>query len=148
MKKIISLLAISFVIFFISCNKNNNIADNYIKNIKYINGYWEISKVIKNGQVIKNYDFNGTVDFYFLDDKNQGYRKKVKPIINGSFDISMHQMVLKIKEDKKNLYLVYGENEDYSETLIKLDSMILITKNNDGRIFEYKRFYPKNYLNE
>ncbi len=148
MKKIISLLAISFVIFFISCNKNNNIADNYIKNIKYINGYWEISKVIKNGQVIKNYDFNGTVDFYFLDDKNQGYRKKVKPIINGSFDISMHQMVLKIKEDKKNLYLVYGENEEYSETLIKLDSMILITKNNDGRIFEYKRFYPKNYLNE
>jgi len=136
------------VIFFISCNKNNNIADNYIKNIKYINGYWEISKVIKNGQVIKNYDFNGTVDFYFLDDKNQGYRKKVKPIINGSFDISMHQMVLKIKEDKKNLYLVYGENEEYSETLIKLDSMILITKNNDGRIFEYKRFYPKNYLNE
>tara|TARA_B100000900_G_C20563628_1_gene710021 strand:- start:993 stop:1439 length:447 start_codon:yes stop_codon:yes gene_type:complete len=148
LKKIISLLAISFVIFFISCNKNNNIADNYIKNIKYINGYWEISKVIKNGQVIKNYDFNGTVDFYFLDDKNQGYRKKVKPIINGSFDISMHQMVLKIKEDKKNLYLVYGENEEYSETLIKLDSMILITKNNDGRIFEYKRFYPKNYLNE
>ena len=136
------------MIFFISCNKNNNIADNYIKNIKYINGYWEISKVIKNGQVIKNYDFNGTVDFYFLDDKNQGYRKKVKPIINGSFDISMHQMVLKIKEDKKNLYLVYGENEEYSETLIKLDSMILITKNNDGRIFEYKRFYPKNYLNE
>ena len=136
------------MIFFISCNKNNNIADNYIKNIKYINGYWEISKVIKNGQVIKNYDFNGTVDFYFLDDKNQGYRKKVKPIINGSFDISMHQMVLTIKEDKKNLYLVYGENEEYSETLIKLDSMILITKNNDGRIFEYKRFYPKNYLNE
>ena len=136
------------MIFFISCNKNNNIADNYIKNIKYINGYWEISKVIKNGQVIKNYDFNGTVDFYFLDDKNQGYRKKVKPIINGSFDISMHQMVLKIKEDNKNLYLVYGENEDYSETLIKLDSMSLITKNNDGRIFEYKRFYPKNYLNE
>ena len=148
MKKIISLLAISFVIFFISCNKNNNIADNYIKNIKYINGYWEISKVIKSGQVIKNYDFNGTVDFFFLDDKNQGYRKKVKPIINGSFDISMHQMVLKIKEDNKNLYLVYGENEDYSETLIKLDSMSLITKNNDGRIFEYKRFYPKNYLNE
>ena len=136
------------MIFFISCNKNNNIADNYIKNIKYINGYWEISKVIKNGQVIKNYDFNGTVDFYFLDDKNQGYRKKVKPIINGSFDISMHQMVLTIKEDKKNLYLVYGENEEYSETLIKLDSMILITKNNDGRVFEYKRFYPKNYLNE
>tara|TARA_B100001109_G_scaffold2337_2_gene1889 strand:+ start:586 stop:1032 length:447 start_codon:yes stop_codon:yes gene_type:complete len=148
LKKIISLLAISFVIFFISCNKNNNIADNYIKNIKYINGYWEISKVIKSGQVIKNYDFNGTVDFFFLDDKNQGYRKKVKPIINGSFDISMHQMVLKIKEDNKNLYLVYGENEDYSETLIKLDSMSLITKNNDGRIFEYKRFYPKNYLNE
>ena len=148
MKKIISLLAISFVIFFISCNKNNNIADNYIKNIKYINGYWEISKVIKSGQVIKNYDFNGTVDFFFLDDKNQGYRKKVKPIINGSFDISMHQMVLKIKEDNKNLYLVYGENEEYSETLIKLDSMSLITKNNDGRIFEYKRFYPKNYLNE
>ena len=136
------------MIFFISCNKNNNIADNYIKNIKYINGYWEISKVIKSGQVIKNYDFNGTVDFFFLDDKNQGYRKKVKPIINGSFDISMHQMVLKIKEDKKNLYLVYGENEEYSETLIKLDSMILITKNNDGRVFEYKRFYPKNYLNE
>jgi len=148
LKKIISLLSISFVIFFISCNKNNNIADNYIKNIKYINGYWEISKVIKSGQVIKNYDFNGTVDFFFLDDKNQGYRKKVKPIINGSFDISMHQMVLKIKEDNKNLYLVYGENEDYSETLIKLDSMSLITKNNDGRIFEYKRFYPKNYLNE
>tara|TARA_B100001939_G_scaffold195221_1_gene167957 strand:+ start:8890 stop:9336 length:447 start_codon:yes stop_codon:yes gene_type:complete len=148
LKKITSLLAITSLIFFISCNKTNNIADNNIKNIKYLNGYWEISKVTKNSQVIKNYDFNGTVDFYFLDDKNQGYRKKVKPRINGSFEITMHQMMVKIKEDKKNLYLVYGKNEEYSETLVKLDSSILITKNNDGRVFEYKRFYPKNFLNE
>ena len=56
--------------------------------------------------------------------------------------------MVKIKEDKKNLYLVYGKNEEYSETLVKLDSSILITKNNDGRVFEYKRFYPKNFLNE
>ena len=44
-----------------------------------MNGYWEINSVMIEGKEIKNYPFSGTIDYFILDEKNKGFRKKVKP---------------------------------------------------------------------
>ena len=47
-----------------------------------------------------------------------------------------------------SIKLVYGQDENFTESVFKIDSMSLIIKNLEGFTYEYKRFYPKNYLNE
>jgi len=123
-----------------SCNES--------RDIKYLSGYWEISSVSVSGKELKNYPFSGTIDYFILDEKNNGYRKKVKPRLDGNFDITMHEIQFKINKQKNDIYLVYGKGENFKEKLVKLDSMKLILRNTDGLIYEYKRFYPKNFLDE
>tara|TARA_B100000575_G_scaffold171881_1_gene137688 strand:- start:1828 stop:2205 length:378 start_codon:yes stop_codon:yes gene_type:complete len=123
-----------------SCNES--------RDIKYLSGYWEISSVSVSGKELKNYPFSGTIDYFILDEKNNGYRKKVKPRLDGNFDITMHEIQFKINKQKNDIYLVYGKGENFKEKLVKLDSMKLILRNSDGLIYKYKRFYPKNFLDE
>jgi len=123
-----------------SCNES--------REVKYLSGYWEISSVSVSGKELKNYPFSGTIDYFILDEKNNGYRKKVKPRLDGNFDITMHEIQFKINKQKNDIYLVYGKGENFKEKLVKLDSMKLILRNTDGLIYKYKRFYPKNFLDE
>ena len=68
--------------------------------------------------------------------------------LDGNFDITMHEIQFKINKQKNDIYLVYGKGENFKEKLVKLDSMKLILRNTDGLIYKYKRFYPKNFLDE
>ncbi len=154
MKKTSLTIITLFSLILRSCEKTNK--------LNYLNGYWEITSVKKNGSKIKNYPFNGTIDYFILDkDLSSGFRKKVKPKIDGNFDITMHQIEFNIDEEKKYLSLfkcnmsisdsqrlVYGEGENFIEYIVKIDSMNLVIKNSDGYSYSYKRFYPINYLNE
>ena len=154
MKKI-SLIFVSLsIIILSSCNNSEN--------IKYLSGYWEIYSVKKDNKKIKNYPFSGTIDYFELNENlSEGFRKKVKPRIDGNFDVTMHQIDFSINEEKKlvslfkfdlnfsnSIKLVYGQGENFTEFIVKIDSMNLIIKNSKGFNYEYKRFYPKNYLNE
>ena len=78
MKKINFVIITLFGLIFYSCDEK--------KNLQYMNGYWEINSVMIEGKEIKNYPFSGTVDYFILDE-NKGFRKKVKPKIDGSFEI-------------------------------------------------------------
>ena len=140
MKKINFIISIFLVLIINSCNES--------RDIKYLSGYWEISSVSLSGKELKNYPFSGTIDYFILDEKNNGYRKKVKPRLDGNFDITMHEIQFKINMQKNDIYLVYGKGENFKEKLVKLDSMKLILRNTDGLIYKYKRFYPKNFLDE
>ena len=139
MKKINFVIIILYGLFFYSCNES--------KNLQYLNGYWEISSVSIEGKEVKNYSFSGTIDYFILDENN-GYRKKVKPKIDGSFDITMHEIEFKIEMKKNDIYLVYGKGKNFVESLVKLDSTKMILKNMDGFFYEYKRFFPNNFLDE
>lgn len=139
MKKINFVIIILYGLFFYSCNES--------KNLQYLNGYWEISSVSIEGKEVKNYSFSGTIDYFILDENN-GYRKKVKPKIDGSFDITMHEIEFKIEMKKNDIYLVYGKGKNFVESIVKLDSTKMILKNMDGFFYEYKRFFPNNFLDE
>ena len=154
MKKISCLILSLSCIILSSCNNSGN--------LKYLSGYWEISSVKKDNNKIKNYPFSGTIDYFELNENlSQGFRKKVKPRIDGNFDITIHQINFNIDEEKKylsifkfdlnfsnSIKLIYGQGENFTENIVKIDSMNLIIKNLEGLTYEYKRFYPKNYLNE
>lgn len=113
-----------------------------------MNGYWEINSVMIEGKEIKNYPFSGSVDYFILDEKNKGFRKKVKPKIDGSFEINMHEIKFEIEMKKNDIYLVYGKGKNFVESVVKLDSTKMILKNMDGFVYEYKRFLPNNFLDE
>ena len=154
MKKISCVILSLSCIILSSCNNSGN--------LKYLSGYWEISSVKKDNNKIKNYPFSGTIDYFELNENlSQGFRKKVKPRIDGNFDITIHQINFNIDVEKKylsifkfdlnfsnSIKLIYGQGENFTENIVKIDSMNLIIKNLEGLTYEYKRFYPKNYLNE
>ena len=140
MKKINFVIISLFALIFYSCNET--------KNLQYMNGYWEINSVMIEGKEIKNYPFSGTIDYFILDEKNKGFRKKVKPKIDGSFEINMHEIKFEIEMKKNDIYLVYGKGKNFVESVVKLDSTKMVLKNMDGFVYEYKRFLPNNFLDE
>ncbi len=119
--------------FIISCDKQIN--------VDLINGYWEIVSVSKNNEFVKEYPFSNAVDFFIIDSLNNGYRKKIKPKINGSFEITLHEIPISIK-NSNNFYEIkyYSTGNQYTETISKLDQNRLVIKNSEGIIFSYKRF--------
>ena len=119
--------------FIISCDKQIN--------LDLINGYWEIVSVSKNNEFIKEYPFSNAVDFFIIDSLNNGFRKKIKPKINGSFEITLHEIPISIK-NSNNFYEIkyYSTGNQYTETISKLDQNRLVLKNSQGIIFSYKRF--------
>ena len=128
MKRLIILF-----IFTLSCNKQIN--------LDFINGYWEIVSVSKNNQLIKEYPFGNAVDFFKIDSLNNGFRKKIKPKINGSFEITLHEIPISIKNNNNSYEIKYNSpGNQYVETINKLDQNRLIIKNSEGIMFSYKRF--------
>ena len=128
MKRLIILL-----FFIISCDKQIN--------LDLINGYWEIVSVSKNNEFVKEYPFSNAVDFFIIDSLNNGYRKKIKPKINGSFEITLHEIPISIKNNNNSYEIkYYSTGNQYVETISKLDQNRLVIKNSEGIIFSYKRF--------
>ena len=119
--------------FTLSCNKQIN--------LDLINGYWEIVSVSKNNEFIKEYPFSNAVDFFIIDSLNNGYRKKIKPKINGSFEITLHEIPISITNNNNSYEInYYSAGNQYIETINKLDQNRLVIKNSEGIIFSYKRF--------
>ena len=135
--KFISLIVLSHIIY--SCNPVNN--------INYLNGYWEINSVTYKGKELKDYPFSNTIDYFEIKD-NQGFRKKVKPRIDGNFDITMHQINFELILKEKNKIIKYGKGINFKEKILILDSLNLHLENEEGYIYRYKKFIPNNYLDE
>ena len=129
------------ILFFFTLSCDNHV------NIDFINGYWEIVSVSKNNEFVKEYPFSNAVDFFIIDSLNSGYRKKIKPKINGSFEITLHEIPISIKNNNNSYKIMYiSAGNQYIETINKLDQNKLIIKNSEGIIFSYKRF--KKYFDD
>jgi len=132
LKKISSFLILIIIVY--SCSLNND--------IEILNGYWEIQSVKKEGQLIKKYPFNNTIDFFYI--KNlEGYRKKVTPKSDGRFMITLHQANLNISKENGEFILRYlNNNKTYFEKIKKIDSQQLIILDKEGYIYKYNRYTP------
>ena len=126
-KKYICLL---FFIFF-GCNNSKEI------DTSLLNGYWIIDHVSKNNEV---FELNGIVlaDFYKIID-GSGWRKKVKPLINNTYQSSNSTVFFKLFRNNKKISLIFKTPWDkWEEELIKLDSISLILKIKD-KAYHYNR---------
>lgn len=131
-----------FVVFFLSlilllsCDKADSIQD-----IEKLNGYWEIEKVEKDGEVIKSYTLNETIDYFMVKDLF-GFRKKVKPQLDGTYLTNDVGQTFRIdtKENVTSIHYdtVWNRNE---EVIWKLQDSILILKDKNTK-FYFKRYLP------
>ena len=98
--------------------------------------------------VIKNAGNKNRVPIAKVDGKkNIPIRKKIKPKINGSFEITLHEIPISIKNNNNSYEIKYfSAGNQYVETINKLDKNRLIIKNSEGIIFSYKRF--EKYFND
>ncbi len=129
---------VASLLFIFSCS-DKKVAE---KDLKYLNGYWEIQKVeFPNGQT-KAYRANTLIDFIRLENMG-GIRKKVQPKLDGTYIVSEDEESFEIIQSDKRYSLYYGNGlNERQEQLIYVDSLSFTTKNKEGMIYFYTRFQP------
>ena len=127
------------LIFLLGCNPKIQKED-----LKHLNGYWEIAEVeFADGQT-KEYGISTTIDYIELNVMS-GFRKKVQPQLNGSYKTSDDAENFKIIEKDEVLIIVYGEGrQQWEEEVITLNENLFSVRNQDGKIYRYKRYEPLN----
>ncbi|MBS4041946.1 MAG: hypothetical protein KGZ81_15270 [Flavobacteriales bacterium] len=129
------LLFFSFILL-IACDKADQ-----IQNLEKLNGYWEIEKVEKDGDLIKSYTLNETIDYFNVKD-SVGFRKKVKPQLDGTFLTNDVEQTFKIytKENTTSIHYdtIWNRN---NEIIWQLQDSILILKDQKTK-FYFKRHLP------
>jgi len=134
-KKVIFLLV--FATAFVGCNTTS-----HEEKIKNLNGYWEITKAELPEGITKEFRFSELVDFIKAEESS-GFRKKVRPQLNGSFISSDDEEIFKIKVENDSINLYYSTPyAEWKETVISSEENELMILNPDGIIYTYKRFTP------
>lgn len=113
-----------------------------LEDLHYLNGYWEIQEVeFPNGNK-KEYPMNTVVDYIELNENN-GFRKKMVPRFDGTFETSDDAEPFNIVEENGVFYLRY-ENplSEWQERLLSLSGDSFSVENPEGILYRFKRFEP------
>ncbi|MCR9183557.1 MAG: hypothetical protein NXH73_11585 [Flavobacteriaceae bacterium] len=138
-KILISFVFSCLLLFTFSCKQENT-----AQQIEYLNGYWEIEKVTLPDGETKSYSINMLVDFIELKD-GKGFRKKVAPQLDGSFQITEDAEAIEVKVEDNQVVLYYSTPfHNWKETVVKADENQLILKNEEELVYSYKRFESLN----
>ena len=140
MKIFIKILFVSFL--FISCQQKIVPSD-----IAKINGYWEIEKVVFDEGKDKDYTINESYDFFQIDSKNNGFRKKVMPQLDGTFIVNDTYESLKVRFEDDKAYLDYiTPYAKWSEELVSISKDKMVFKNTENKEYHYKKAGAINIL--
>ena len=134
MKKILFLTTL----FFFGCKPHP------VDYIEFINGYWEIENVYKNGKLLKEFKISREIDYFRINNDLSGFRKKLKPNFNGSYTTSNDQLNFKLEiKFNKRLMIVYKDNNTiFVEEITKVNKTNLSIKNDKGMVYNYKVYKP------
>lgn len=114
------------------------------KDLPQLNGYWEIKKVTLADGTVKTYNVNLTIDYIELD-RLTGFRKKVKPKFNGSYDTSDDAELFTITKKDEDFQLTYKNDlSHWNETIVQLSKNHFSVVAEDGAQYDYKRYEPIN----
>ena len=134
-KKLILILSL----FLISCGAKVD-----KDKLHLLNGYWEIKEVTFVDGAKKEYSINSTVDYIKLDSLS-GFRKKVDPKFNGTFETSNDAEAFFIRISNDSIFMKYTNNSNiWEEVLTSLDVKSFSVKNSEGVTYRYNRFEPIN----
>ena len=113
--------------------------------LSFVEGYWEIDQVHKNGAKIKAFKISTGIDYFKINLDRSGFRKKLKPNFQGTFETSDDVLNFEIKTEHNSLFLIYNDNATtYSEEIISASTTALVLANTEGFVYTYKPYKPLN----
>ncbi|WP_394970892.1 hypothetical protein [uncultured Croceitalea sp.] len=126
---------------FLVLGCTNNVSD---KDISLLNGYWEIAEVEFNDGQKKKYTVNPTIDYIQVKGL-KGFKKKVHPKFNGSYDTSDDaEAFTLIKKDGSFIFSYKNSLSQWEEKLVQLKEDTFSVTNQDKITYTYKRYKPLN----
>ncbi|NJY62322.1 hypothetical protein HC174_06075 [Salinimicrobium sp. CDJ15-81-2] len=135
MKKGHSILL--FLSLLLSCSNSD-----HNEQIENLQGYWEIEQADLPEGISKEFRFSEWVDYIEVD-STTGFRKKVKPQIDGSFITTNDAEKFEVKVENDSINLYYSTPyANWKETVLSSEEDELVVLNRDGIIYTYKRFTP------
>lgn len=131
------IMTLIFVLFLVSCS------DSPEKMLTHLNGYWEISKAEMHDGFEKDYNFNASIDYIMVNDSLKGFRKKLTPNFDGSFNTSEDAEAIEVKIENDSLNIYYSTPYDkWKETVLEATETHLKVVNFRKDVYLYKRYVP------
>ncbi|MBB4801422.1 hypothetical protein HNP37_001483 [Flavobacterium nitrogenifigens] len=141
MKNTFMILVLSLLL--VSCKQEIKPDD-----IKKLNGYWEIEKVVFEKGEEKEYKMNETFDFFQIKD-NKGVRTKVMPQFDGTFLTTDTFENVSVRFKDEQVFLDYKTDyAKWSEEIVSISDEKLVTRNQQKIEYHYKKAAPINLLND
>lgn len=128
------------ILFTIGCTTNTVSKTD----LQYLNGYWEIEKVIFPDGSTKEYKASATIDFFRFDSLSfKGIRKKVQPKIGGTFLANKDVDSLHIIQKERIFRILYKNGiHEREELIISLSKDEFSVKDSENTTYLYKRYVP------
>ena len=131
------LITLSFFVLLMRCKSDVSTF------IPFVEGYWEIVSVTKDQKKVKDYKMSGSVDYFKVNSDLSGYRKKVTPRFDGTFEMSQDRSEFMLYIEDSNLWIIYANNKVvYREQIRRANNSSLILSNADGFVYTYKPYEP------
>lgn len=131
------LITLSFFVLLMRCKSDVSTF------IPFVEGYWEIVSVTKDQKKVKDYKMSGSVDYFKVNSDLSGYRKKVTPRFDGTFEMSQDRSEFILSIEDSNLWIIYANNKVvYREQIRRANNSSLILSNADGFVYTYKPYEP------
>lgn len=131
------IVAGMLVFLFLGCTSRPSEDD-----LKNLNGYWEIEKVTFPEGQVKEFSTSTTIDYFELKGL-EGFRKKVQPKLDGTFETSNDAEPFIIIFNESRLEIQYrNEKSEWTERIMNIDEETFSVINEDTLTYTYKRFQP------
>lgn len=131
MKLVMSLL----IFILVGCSTSITNED-----LRKLNGYWEIDTVTFYDGTKKAYPKANTTIDYIVWDGSKGFRKKVYPKLDGTFNTSNDAEAFEIVNDDSEIIMRYANTlSKWQETLIALQTDTFSVRNDKGVTYTYRR---------
>ena len=136
----ITYIVLFFIIllnlFASGCDGNDQIID-----IKKLNGYWEIKRVVLKDGTEKSYNFNKLIDYFEVKGDSTGIRKKMQPALTGRFQTTGNTEQFKIHNHNNTTFLEYKTPlTTYKKNILVLTEHTLQLEDSEGRMFYYEHY--------
>ncbi len=122
------------------------------EDLQQLNGYWEIEKVTFPNGKTKDFMSSTTIDYIELDGM-KGFRKKVQPKFDGTYETSNDAEFFVIEKKGDTFEIHYNPNMALHPSMHPRESLVLISKDNfsvtnkDSLTYSYKKYQPINLNN-
>lgn len=135
--KHLHLYLLLFTIILTSCSKNPETF------IPHLTGYWEIDEVTLADGTKRDFNYNETIDYISVTDSLTGFRKKLKPSLDGSYTASEDAENLRVVIENDSLFIHYKTPyAEWHETVLNVNDEQLLILNNEKVLYLYKRYEP------